>query len=133
MWNRFKKCMPWVTILFLFLWSSRSISQIQIIDPDEFSNRKGEIDIEIINNLILVPIDLYYNLRLYFILDTGVSTTIITDPILLDLLNLESIREIKINGYGDDEPLDAYVSSGFNFKLNEFYKFKDQNVIILKK
>ncbi len=107
-------------------------SQIKIIKPDHFSTSPSELDVKIINNSILVPVDLNYNLRLYFLLDTGVSTVIITEPIIIDLLNLEILREIKLNGYGDDEPIDAYVSHNFEFRLNDHFQFRDRDVIILK-
>jgi len=100
----------------------------------EFANnsrQSNRIPIKIVNNQLLVELTLDHNLTVNFLLDTGVSTTIITDPIIASFLNLEYVRDIKVRGYGREEPLTGFVAKDFDFKLNDKHVFADRSVIVL--
>jgi len=106
-----------ILIIFnLLLLIPNSLSQVKVLNGGEsiISKSRSDIDIKIVNNNILMPVDLGRGLVLYFILDTGVKTTIITDPIIIDLLDI------------------PMVSTKLNYRLNQNYKFENQDVIILK-
>lgn len=110
-----------------------TFTQLKVLDGNEnFDNDRNQLSFKFINNNILIPVDLGNELILYFILDTGVKTTIITDPILINILDIPLERSINLRGYGTDAPIPAWVSTKFNYKLNEQYSFTNQDVIILK-
>ncbi|RYU89222.1 peptide-binding protein [Mucilaginibacter terrigena] len=52
-----------------------------------------------------------------FILDTGVGLMIITEPKLVDSINIASKRIIKLSGLGEGEAYEAYVTSPLNVMI----------------
>ena len=52
-----------------------------------------------------------------FILDTGVGLMIITDPKLIDSINVEHKRTIKMSGLGEGEAYEAFVTSPLDVTL----------------
>ncbi len=52
-----------------------------------------------------------------FILDTGVGLMLITDPKLVDSINVYNKRTIKIAGLGEGEDYEAYVTSALNVDI----------------
>lgn len=80
--------------------------------PFKFINeqrRKVKMPFRFERNLIVVPVYINDKGPFNFILDTGVSILIITDPSLKDSLGLEGDRSIKIRGLGEGEDLDARI------------------------
>ena len=76
-----------------------------------------QIPIEIINNLVVIPVVLNGALPLKFILDTGVRTTILTQKTFTDILNLEYTRKYTISGPGGQNLVDAYVTNNVSIDL----------------
>jgi PDZ domain/Aspartyl protease len=79
--------------------------------------KKVQIPIEIINNLIVIPVVLNDALPLKFILDTGVRTTILTQKTFSDILNLVYSRKYTISGPGGQNLVDAYVTNNVSLEL----------------
>ncbi len=79
--------------------------------------KKVQIPIEIINNLIVIPVVLNDALPLKFILDTGVRTTILTQKTFTDILNLVYARKYTISGPGENNFVDAYVTNNVSLEL----------------
>jgi hypothetical protein len=79
--------------------------------------KKTQIPVEIINNLIVVPVILNGMLPLKFILDTGVRTTILTEKSFSDILNLHYSRTYSISGPGGEKLVDAFVTNDVSFDL----------------
>lgn len=80
--------------------------------PFQFMNenrRKLKMPFLLQRNLIVVPVYINDQGPFNFILDTGVSILIITDPSLKDSIGLEGDRTIKIRGLGEGEDLDALI------------------------
>jgi len=70
-------------------------------------------------NLIIVPLYINNQGPYNFLLDTGVGMGLITNPNLLDSLNLPKGKEIQINGAGEgQEDLKAYVLPHLNLNFN---------------
>ena len=70
-------------------------------------------------NLIIVPLHINNKGPYNFLLDTGVGMGLITNPDLLDSLNLPKGKEIKISGAGESqEELKAYMLPHLKLKLN---------------
>ncbi len=81
-------------------------------------------------NLIVVKATLDDSDTLRFILDTGVSSTIITDPKRALTLGVNYVRRVKISGAGEGEALMANVSVGHTIKIGDIIATK-QNLVVL--
>lgn len=85
-------------------------------DRDRFgffltSNRNWtRIPFQLHSNLIIVPVRINNSDTLHFILDTGVSNTIITDPSIIRKESLTMSRKVKLTGAGEGETLTATVA-----------------------
>jgi predicted aspartyl protease len=67
---------------------------------------------------------------LRFRLDTGVSSTIITDPEVAQKIGYKYVRTVAITGAGEGEPLMAQVSIGHTLRLGDVQAFQ-QNLVVL--
>lgn len=79
--------------------------------------KKVEIPIEVINNLVVVPVVLNDALPLRFIVDTGVRTSILTQKAFTDILQLEYTRKYTFPGPGGEKFFDAYVTNNVSLRL----------------
>lgn len=69
-------------------------------------------------NLIIVSARLNGKGPYHFLLDTGVSTSLLTNPALADSLHLVRGEELRVLGAGgEDKPLRAYRSNGVRVEL----------------
>jgi predicted aspartyl protease len=107
----------------------------QASDPFGFflrGNRSfAKIQFEMHSNLIIVPIQINASDTLRFILDTGVSSIIITDPKALATQKLNFTRRVKITGAGErEEPLSASVAIGNILKMG-YMTANHQNIVVL--
>lgn len=84
------------------------------------NNDKGKftIDFELVNNLIVVPLEIN-GLELSFLLDTGVYSTILFSLGDKDTLDLKNTEEIFLRGWGDGELIKALKSTGNQVRLGE--------------
>ncbi len=80
-------------------------------------SRRRVIPFETYNNLILIPVILNDHLPLKFILDTGVSSSILFEKEITDLLGVGYLRKISILGVGEKTAVAAYVTKGVEIKL----------------
>lgn len=79
--------------------------------------QKVSIPIQIQNNLVIVPVVLNGQLPLKFILDTGVRTSILTEKLYSDILNLSYSRRYSIAGPGGEKLVEAYVTNNVSLTL----------------
>ena len=95
-------------------------------------NRKiTKIPFELQANLIIIPLKINNSDTLHFILDTGVSTILITDPLCLQKQQLKPIRQVKIAGAGAGEKLEASIVLNNTIQLGEVTGYH-QNLVILQ-
>ncbi len=90
----------------------------------------AKIKFELYSNLIVIKVRINKSDTLNFILDTGVSSFIITDPTLAQKLKLNFSRQVKINGAGEKDFINANVSIGHSIDLG-FVKAERQNLVVL--
>lgn len=76
-----------------------------------------DIPIEVVNNLVVVPVILNETLPLKFIVDTGVRTAILTQKAFSDILQLQYSRKYSISGAGGEKIIDAYVTNNVSLRL----------------
>jgi hypothetical protein len=75
------------------------------------NKKRVTIHFRIVRNMIVIPISINNKGPFNFILDTGVGLMIITEPTLIDSINLASKRIIKIPGLGKGDDDEAYITS----------------------
>lgn len=78
---------------------------------------KVQFPIEIHENLVLVPLTINNKLPLKFILDTGVSTSILTEKAYADILQLPYFKKFTIAGNGNSKFVDAYITNNVSMDL----------------
>ena len=86
---------------------------------------------ELQRNLIVLPTYLNGRGPYYFILDTGVGTSIITDAGLRDSLNLRLGQRFMVAGVGQDAPLVAFQTDNVRVELGEDRVAAAQNLSLL--
>ncbi len=70
-----------------------------------------------IRDLIIIKLDINGKGPFNFILDSGVGFMLITDPKLVDSINVSNKRTIKIAGLGKGEDFEAYITSPLNINI----------------
>lgn len=83
----------------------------------EGNKRKVIIPVEIMNNLVVIPVVLNNQAPLKFILDTGVRTTVLTQKTYSDILGLNYSKEISISGPGGEKLINTYVTDNVTLDL----------------
>jgi len=85
---------------------------------DLVKNRKHIVlPFRIVRNMVVIKLKINDKGPFNFILDTGVGMMIITDPTLVDSINLVSKRIIKIPGLGEGDDAEAYITSFLNIDI----------------
>jgi hypothetical protein len=79
---------------------------------------KDKISFQLINNLVVIPVEVNGN-ELNFLLDTGVSSTIMFSMIEADSILLKNTRSIKIRGIGNENPITALKSKNNIIKIGK--------------
>ena len=70
-----------------------------------------------INNLIIIPVSINNSDTLNFILDTGLTTSLITELGYNDSVRLNYAQKIELQGLGSGEALEAIHSFGNNIRI----------------
>lgn len=94
--------------------------------------KRVDIPFEQHNNLIIIPLRINYFVTLKFILDTGVENAILTEKAYADLLEVNYLREISINGPGLVDSVEAYIANDITFGLPGGIIGKNMNLLVLK-
>ncbi len=95
------------------------------------SRTYDEVKFELINNLIVIPLEINGN-QLNFIFDTGVNKTIVFNANRSDTVFFKSKRIYKLRGLGDGEPVDAIISRNNRFRINNLIAHNQSAYIILE-
>jgi len=96
-------------------------------------NRKHiKIPFRLVRNMIVIKLNINDKGPFNFVLDTGVGLMIVTKPDLVDSINLQSKRIVKIGGLGEGDDAEAYITSILNVQIPGLVS-DDVNAAILKK
>ncbi len=109
------------------VYAQQQIQNLSFVNPTQ---KSVSFPFKFINNLIILPVVINNSDTLQFILDTGVAVSIMTELSIGDSLFLNYTRQVKINGLGQGEPIDALHSSGNNFNVSSI-RGTNQDLIIL--
>lgn len=90
----------------------------------------ARIPFEFHSNLIIVPVQINNSDTLHFILDTGVSTTLITDPNALKNQDMHLTRQVNLAGAGEGKSVTAHVALDNSLSMYHM-KANHQNLLIL--
>lgn len=94
-------------------------------------NKRENISFRMIKNLMIIPLKINGKGPFNFVLDTGVGLMIISDPKLIDSLQISNLKNIKISGLGGGEDLSAYISHNISLTLGNT-KAENISAAILK-
>ena len=115
-------------LAFLFSSSIQGQSGFRFVNP---KTQKTKIKFKLINNLIVIPLNINGK-DLSFILDTGVSKTILFNLSSKDSLRLQDVEEAKLLGLGDGKTVSSLLSRGNTFKINDIIS-KNEPIYVLVK
>ena len=76
-----------------------------------------QFPIDVVNNLVIVPVILNNQIPLKFILDTGVRTTILTEKAFSDILRLPYNRRYTVAGPGGEKIVEAYITNNITLDM----------------
>jgi len=95
------------------------------------NQRSVKIPIEVRHNVVLIPLRINGSFEMHFILDTGVRTSILTEPMLARFLSIDSLRKVKVKGLGIGEPIDANLAQGVSMSLPGGVEGRGINLLVL--
>ncbi len=105
-----------------------------VANGDGFSfsrdRRSISMPIKVRNNLAVVQLHINDRGPFYFILDTGVRTTILTEPMLAHLLDLNLQESIYVYGLGGDGIVEALVARGVDIRMHGL-RGRNMNMIVI--
>lgn len=78
---------------------------------------KASFPFKFIRNMLVIQLQINQRGPYNFILDTGCGLMVITDPLLVDSLNLKFKKKVKIMGMGEGADLDAWMVPQLNVKI----------------
>ncbi|MCG8373249.1 MAG: PDZ domain-containing protein [Balneolales bacterium] len=114
-----------------------STGQAQELEESYFQletrkNRSVRMDFEWYNNLVVIPVIVNNSSdTLKFVLDTGVSQTLITGLPNGEEVTLNYVDEIRVAGLGEGESIEAYYSVGNKIAIDQTTGF-NQEIVVLK-
>ena len=95
------------------------------------NNNSGKqvVPFKLLSNLIVFSMDINGKEQ-NFILDSGVSSTILFDLNKQDSLNLKNLKKIKLQGLGSEAPVDAILSEGNTYTLKNITGYNQKIYVI---
>jgi hypothetical protein len=115
----------WTYIFTLFFFASYAQDGYYMLK----GKKKQVMRFKLIHNLMIIPLEVNGNMGSY-ILDTGISKNILFTTFDKDLELNDSLKRIKINGFGTGEPIEAYILHNNTFKYKNIVAY-NQNVVLL--
>jgi hypothetical protein len=71
---------------------------------------KARVHFKFVRNMMVIQLQINHRGPYNFILDTGSGVMLITDPLLVDSLNLQYKKQVKVIGLGEGTDLDAWMA-----------------------
>lgn len=105
-----------------------------ILAQDQFyinnNTDKYVLPFKMVNNLMVIPVEVNGK-KLSFLLDTGVSNTVILNIKVTDSLKLRNTQKIKIQGLGEGEFVDAIKSEKNMIKIGKNIINKNHEIYLI--
>ena len=113
------------------LWLSSLVANAQYFDL--VANKKHvTIPFRMVRDMVIIKLNINGKGPFNFVLDTGVGLMLITDPKLVDSINVSNKRTLKMGGLGEGEDFEAYVTSALKIDIPGLVSY-DIAAAILKK
>ena len=114
--------------LFLLVWVSFAWTQ----NGFEIKNNRKKVTIpfKLVNNLIVVPVNVN-GTNLNFLLDTGVSETLLFSLDETEQVKFENIEKVRFTGLGNKEPFEGLKSTNNSLKIEDFVDTNHTLYIVL--
>lgn len=125
------RLLMWACLICSMGFSTLSAQQTFGFDIKSPYVKSVKIPVEIFNNLILVKVRINNSFPLYFIIDTGVKTTLLTEPMILSFFKLAETTPIKVRGLGAGDLINAELAQGLTMELPNGIVGKNMRMIIL--
>jgi hypothetical protein len=134
------KTSKWLIIAIILFASSTlfaNTSDIPPVSEEKYgyfldkNHKTARIPFELHSNLILLYAKINDTDSLRFILDTGVSSIIITDPYILKPDKLRLTRKVNLTGAGEGKSISAHVAIDNKFSMGRL-KANHQNIVVLE-
>jgi hypothetical protein len=93
--------------------------------------RSVRIPIEVRHNVVLIPVKINGTMELNFILDTGVRTTILTEPLLVNFLEFDTLNTVTVRGLGEGDAIEAQLARNVRLDLPNGITGKHINLLVL--
>jgi len=100
-------------LIVLFCWHAPA--KAQYFDLKD-KRKRVSIPFKMIRDMIIIQLNINNKGPFNFILDTGVGLMLITDPKLIDSLNIIK-HTLKIQGIGDGDAFEAYVTAPLDVQI----------------
>ncbi|WP_226789128.1 retropepsin-like aspartic protease [Polaribacter porphyrae] len=94
-------------------------------------SKKERVKFKLINNLIVIPLVINEK-KLSFILDSGVSKTILFNISQNDSIGLNNVKTVKLQGLGNGEAVDALLSKNNKVNIKSIENYNETIYVILK-
>lgn len=117
-------------MIFLLNFTLESKSQVGF----HFFNKnkiKQSVNFKLINNLIVIPLKINGK-KLSFILDSGVSKTILFNITKNDSIGLNNVEKVDLQGLGNGKPVEALLSKSNKVTVNNIVNLNETVYVILK-
>ena len=125
-------CLLPLFVLLLCCSSQKSMAQKRIGFNLLQGKKRASVSFELINNLIIIPMQIDEKVQLKFILDTGAQATILTEKAFGDAIGLDYVRSIRIAGPGIANDVEAFVAPGVQLNLSEEIQGDYLSLLVLK-
>lgn len=101
----------------LLLASPLSLYAQRLFQFDNPRMKRKKVPFEFHRNLIIMEVYVNQKGPYNFMLDTGISLTLIIDPSLRDTLQITEGRIVKVVGAGEDDELEALIATGLEMSF----------------
>jgi len=110
-----EKCTPCIVVVFAFLilGFQHAFAGFYL----EGGAKKVRINVDIQNNVVLLPVRINNSFEMNFILDIGAKTTILTEPSILPFLRVKTFEKITVRGLGRGEEIEADLARDINIDM----------------
>tara|TARA_R110002126_G_C10490123_1_gene503607 strand:- start:22063 stop:23403 length:1341 start_codon:yes stop_codon:yes gene_type:complete len=116
------------TLLVLFSFEIASQNGFRFLNDKKSKQR---ISFKLINNLIVMPLEINGQ-KLSFILDSGVSKTILFNISQNDSIGLNDVERVELRGLGDGESVKALLSKNNKISINNIVSTNETIYVVLK-
>ena len=122
------------TFLLVIAFSIFFSSNINSQEGFRFSNidkKQQSLSFKLINNLIVIPIEINGK-KLSFILDSGVTKTILFNISQNDSIGLKNIEKVVLQGLGKGRPVEALLSKNNKISIKNIENNNEPIYVVLK-